>query len=504
MLDEKRISRRGFVGAALVGTMGVAASSFLAGCSSPETTEGATTAQTWDEEVDVVVVGTGGAGYAAAIEAANGGASVLMLEKTNIIGGDSTLCDGILGGWGTKLAAAQGVSVTADEVYGWFMGHPEWYGPKDAEIARLYADKSGETIDWLQEIGVPFVDEVAPRFGYTELPVIHQVDGKGAEMIRVLAQVAEDAGVSTMTETAATELLADENGRVIGIAASSKKGDLAIKARKGVILATGGHSGSAAMIAALNAECANILPGSSPGVTGDGLVMAMDFGAYTTRVSDMPLMSSLAGLETGSIVNLNYSERLHGLWLDANGERFFNEETPYEDPTGHRAIVRKQNEQGKPVVVLLPTTPELEAVLAVRELNWAKADTVEEVAELVGLDGASVKATVDRYNGFCEAGKDEDFGRPAEFLIPMTGPFYAATVAVSTSVTTGGIKTNTQAQALKLTAPNQDGVATSTVPGLYAAGVACEWNCAAGATVLCAMTMGRIAGQNAAKEEATV
>ena len=183
MLDEKRISRRGFVGAALVGTMGVAASSFLAGCSSPETTEGATTAQTWDEEVDVAVVGTGGAGYAAAIEAANGGASVLMLEKTNIIGGDSTLCDGILGGWGTKLAAAQGVSVTADEVYGWFMGHPEWYGPKDAEIARLYADKSGETIDWLQEIGVPFVDEVAPRFGYTELPVIHQVDGKGAEMI---------------------------------------------------------------------------------------------------------------------------------------------------------------------------------------------------------------------------------------------------------------------------------------------------------------------------------
>ena len=83
----------------------------------------------------------------------------------------------------------------------------------------------------------------------------------------------------------------------------------------------------------------------------------------------------------------------------------------------------------------------------------------------------------------------------------MTGPFYAATVAVSTSVTTGGIKTNTQAQALKLTAPDQDGVATSTVPGLYAAGVACEWNCAAGATVLCAMTMGRIAGQNAAKEE---
>ncbi len=60
------------------------------------------------------------------------------------------LCDGILGGWGTKLAAAQGVDVTADEVYAWFMGHPEWYGPKDPVVARIEADKSGETIDWLK------------------------------------------------------------------------------------------------------------------------------------------------------------------------------------------------------------------------------------------------------------------------------------------------------------------------------------------------------------------
>ena len=83
----------------------------------------------------------------------------------------------------------------------------------------------------------------------------------------------------------------------------------------------------------------------------------------------------------------------HGLWLDANGERFFDEETEYENPLGHRAILRKQNEQGSPVVLLLPTTPELEAVLATRPLEWAKADTVEEVAQMVGLDGACLLYT---------------------------------------------------------------------------------------------------------------
>ena len=467
MSDGKR---RGFVGAALAGTMGVAVSSFLAGCSAPTSSSDS---QEWDQEADVVVVGAGGAGLAAAIEAANAGASVLLLEKASAVGGDSALSDGILGGWGTKLAKEQGIDADADDVYRWFTRHPEWYGPKDPAIARVLADKSGETIDWLQEMGVPFLKEVGPLFGYTELPVIHHVDGKGAEMVRVLAETAEKAGVGTLTDTSATKLVADADGRVIGVEAVQKKNPVRIKANKGVVMATGSFAGSTAMIGQMNAECANLLPGSNPGATGDGLVMAMELGAYTTRVSDMPLMSSLAGLESGSIVNINYGMRLPGLWLDAEGQRFFDESTPYENPNGHRAIVRKQNEQGSPVIALLGTTP--------------------------GLDGAKAKATVERYNGFCEAGKDEDCGTPADKMVPMTGPFYAAPIAVSTSVTVGGFKTNEQAQALRL-ALASSGSLTEPIPGLYAAGVVCEWNCAAGATVLSAMTLGRIAGRSAAAE----
>ena len=113
MSDGKRMTRRGFVGAALAGTMGVAASSFLAGCSAPTSSSDS---QEWDQEADVVVVGAGGAGLAAAIEAANAGASVLLLEKASAVGGDSALSDGILGGWGTKLAKEQGIDADADDV----------------------------------------------------------------------------------------------------------------------------------------------------------------------------------------------------------------------------------------------------------------------------------------------------------------------------------------------------------------------------------------------------
>ena len=110
---------------------------------------------------------------------------------------------------GHQLAKEQGIDADADDVYRWFTRHPEWYGPKDPAIARVLADKSGETIDWLQEMGVPFLKEVGPLFGYTELPVIHHVDGKGAEMVRVLAEAAEKAGVGTLTDTSATKLVAD-------------------------------------------------------------------------------------------------------------------------------------------------------------------------------------------------------------------------------------------------------------------------------------------------------
>ena len=187
--------------------------------------------------------------------------------------------------------------------------------------------------------------------------------------------------------------------------------------------------------------------------------------------------------------------------MNLNGERFCNEGRQYFGRALAIDVLAKQNEQdGKEVVLMIPTTPELEKLLSVREIVWPCGDTVEEVAEQVGLDPAKVKATVERYNGFVEAGLDEDFGRSGEHLVPMNGPFYAAPVTVSTSMTIGGVKINTNGEALKLASSGKGDVTLEPVPGLYATGEVCEWNCASGWTVLSAVTIGRIAGQNAAAE----
>lgn len=499
MEKTQGLSRRGFFGASFAVAAGAAATAMLGGCAPKG---GAGENLSWNEEVDVVVVGAGAGGYAAAIEAAENGASVIVLEKAEKIGGDSALCDGILGGWGTRLQKDAGIELTADEVFEWFTANPEWYGAFDMDVARLNADKCGETIDWLQDIGVEFDPEVGPRFGYTELPAIHQVVGKGAAMMQVLAETAEAAGVTTYTGAPAVGLEADGTGRIIGVRAEKGGDAFNVKANKGVIIATGGFAGSSEVLTAFNSESAGLMARSDPNMTGDGLLMAMEHGAHICKADRLPLVSSLAGLETKSPVNLNYAFRLHEIWLDADGKRFFDESTPFESPLGHNAILRKQNAQGgAQPVAFVGTTPELSALSEKMPMQWPTANTVEEAAELAGLDPVAVKATVDAYNAACAAGRDDECGRPAEFLVPLEPPFYVAPITSMTTLSLGGLKIDVDARVQRMKSPADKGAVHQPIAGLYAAGETCEWNCAAGWTVLTAMTTGRIAGRNAASEQ---
>ncbi len=500
MENTQGLSRRGFFGAGFAVAAGAAATAMLGGCAPKGSAD---KELSWNEEVDVVVIGAGAGGYAAAIEAAENGASVVVLEKAEKIGGDSALCDGILGGWGTRLQKDAGIELTADEVFEWFTANPEWYGAFDMDVARLNADKCGETIDWLQDIGVEFEPEVGPRFGYTELPAIHQVIGKGAAMMDVLAKTAEAAGVTTYTGAPAIGLEADETGRIVGVRAEKGGDAFNVKANKGVVIASGGFAGSSEVLTAFNSESAGLMARSDPNMTGDGLLMAMEHGAHICKADRLPLVSSLAGLETKSPVNLNYAFRLHEIWLDADGKRFFDESTPFESPLGHNAILRKQNAQGgAQPVAFVGTTPELLALSEKMPMQWLTANTVEEAAELVGLDPVAVKATVDAYNAACAAGRDDECGRPSEFLVPLEAPFYVAPITSMTTLSLGGLKIDVDARVQRMKSPGDKGAVHQPIAGLYAAGETCEWNCAAGWTVLTAMTTGRIAGRNAASEQA--
>lgn len=493
----KNCTRRSFVAATGASLAAVAA------CAAPALAEEApATTDAWDRESDVVIVGGGAAAFAAAVEAARAGAEVLLLEKSSAVGGDSALCDGILGAAGSRVTAQAGIDLTVDDAVAWYLENPAWYPARDPEVSRFNAEHSGETIDWLEDLGVEFEPEPAPRFGYTDEPFIHQVVGKGAAMMGVLGGVADAEGVEVLLDTPATGLVVNGDGRVVGVEALQGEKPLRVKAHRAVVLACGDESGSGQMLAALSPSNRCVFPGSHPACAGDGYAMAQRAGVFTTRLSETPQITTLAGMMVGNYVNVNYLGRLHGLWLDADARRFYNEEARYFDPMPHRAILAKANEQGFQPVLLLGDNPDVQALLEVQPLDgWAYAETLEELAPQVGLDPAALVETVERYNALCEQGCDVDFGRDPEYLLPMTGPFYAAAMYQSTSTTMGGVKIDTAARALRLLPAGGESM-FEPVPGLYAAGLVCEWNAAIGGTVLSAMTMGRVAGANAAAEPA--
>lgn len=493
-----QMTRRSFVqgvgaGVGAVGLAGAyAASTALAD-------EAAGAAASWDAEADVVVIGAGGAGHGAALEAAAAGASVIVLEKLGILGGSSAMCDGILSGMETRREKEQGITLTVDDAYEILMSRRDVYGPHDPEVTRVIAEQAGQTIDWLEEMGVPFEEKVAPRFNYTDLPIIHQVEGKGAAMLQVMIAKAEELGVQTWTEAPAKQIIM-EDGRAVGVVATKDGADVRVKANKGVVIASGGFTQSPELLVALDPESANVMGTACSGNTGDGILMANEVGAHLTRTAYQPQMHSLVGWGTSKMFPADYAGRYHGIFLDANGERFYDESKDFLTRQGPREVLKKELAQGKKVVYLMPTCEANAELVASESFDWSSGATASEAVEPFGLDAERVEETIRQYNASYYNGRDERFGRSIYDMVPMIGPFYASEAQVTTPVTTGGIKTDGEGRVLRLKAVSEEGDMLRPIPGLYAAGETCEWNNAIGWMVISCITMGRVAGRSAAAE----
>jgi succinate dehydrogenase/fumarate reductase flavoprotein subunit len=233
----------------------------------------------WDHEADVVVVGSGATGLPAAIAAVEGGASVILVEANYDIGGHAAVSGGNLPlGGGNSRQKAAGIEDSADLVFSdltdWSVvesnGSPD-YRYNDREIIRAFADESAPTVEWLIEHGVIFVDippdnrgagatgNSAPRenhlaamdwvqwqTGRAQPPDRGPTTSSGIGLVRPLEREARKLGVEIMLNTRMTDIIREERtaGRVLGIAATNQGRTLHIRARKGVIIGTGGSTGN--------------------------------------------------------------------------------------------------------------------------------------------------------------------------------------------------------------------------------------------------------------------
>ncbi len=481
---------------------------------------------------DVIVVAAGLSGLAASIAAAERGASVVVFEKSNTTGGAANMGMGPLG-IGSSIQKQHMVSLTPGEAFRKHMYFTHY--KVDARTVRDYYFKSGDTIDWLMEMGVEFAgvqrafsaDEATRPYSDGEF-TWHVVKPEGggmpgprsaSAMTKKMTERAVELGVEFMFETPVYKIIM-EDGKAAGVMAKNINGEETEARAKAVIIATGGFGENPEMIKELTGYefGKTIFNFAIPGMRGDGLKMAWEAGAGKTKPS-MELMYQLPDNMNHFI--LDGAFRQPCLWVNRNGQRFMPEDQIGNTTFTGNAItsqpgmvaysifdsrlLKKYKKKGPDMISHVHPhdlydhfDEQWERDLEAGYEPIAQAYTIEELAEKAGIDVAGFVAQVEHYNEMCEAGHDEIFEKNRNYMQPIEkGPFYCCRQNVGAYGSVGGILINHKTEVM-----DQDSI---VIPGLYAVGTdACNIYGESYPFILSGNTMGfclnsgRIAGENAA------
>ncbi|HSF15244.1 MAG TPA: FAD-dependent oxidoreductase [Vicinamibacteria bacterium] len=508
----------------------------------------AETGRRWDHTADFVTIGAGVSGLAAAVTAREHGASVILVDENSDIGGHGMVSGGLvhLGG-GHRWQRVGEVEDSAEKVF------QDWIRPdhplaryNDRDLVRAFADENASTFEWLVENGVDFQEGmVGPQMASTVPRQVRTVQWpnkneiytsvptrRGSGLVRALEAAARKKGARFLLRHRMTDIVRESqfSGRVLGITVTHEGRPLNIRANKGVLVATGGHSNNVSFRRIFDprlTEEYNVAGDPYSRKSGDGEIAAMAIGASLwgtasqTNEAERCLRKAVhIGCKYGyaslhwpadsPIFDRVGASGLTGVdWANLIlvtevGERFYDETAADYDfiaaAMAYRGDPSKLN-GGGPIWAIFdheaverqgwdPTPPNVDL-----DGYFFRADTVGELAARIvnpfqsrPMPAATLQETVARYNAFVDAGEDSDFGKPAPFYKVQTPPFYAAwsTPLIHDSYT--GLRTNASAQVMDLQG--------QVIPGLYCAG-----ECQGGFNqhgLARSIVFGRIAGRHVA------
>jgi succinate dehydrogenase/fumarate reductase flavoprotein subunit len=508
----------------------------------------------WDYEADFVTIGAGTAGLAGAISALEHGASVIMVEANTDIGGHGIVSGGQvhLGG-GTSNQRKFGVDDSADRVYEDWIRHDHPLSRfSDRDLVRRFADENAPTFEWLLEHGVQFQDHLlgpdrassvrrqqrTVQWPIAEERVTHHVTRVGSGLIRALEKSARALGARVLLEHRMTRIIRETPfaGRVLGITALHRGMTVNIRARRGVLIATGGHTGNVAFRRTFDPRLTEEYQCAGEPWTrqnGDGELAAMAIGAALWATGNQTVEDERIITKTSHIgCRWGYSSllwepssrmfpvaRASGLtvldWqnvimVNQAGQRFWDETDDSHDffaaAMAWNGDTEKRN-GGGPIWAIFdaqsveregwdPNPPWVDP-----QGYFFSGDTIRELAGRIDneyqafpMPPAVLESTVSRFNSFVDAGADADFGRPTPMFKIQTPPFYAAWTTPILHDTVTGLRTNPDAQVMDYSG--------QVIPGLYCAGES-QGGFAQHGLGRC-LVFGRVAGRHAAEHAGEV
>lgn len=494
-----------------------------------------------DETMDteVVIVGCGGSGMAAALAAAEKGAKVVVVEQTASYGGTALMGTEGLFAVASEQQKKAGYDMTADEMFEYFMNYNHYnsYGP----LTRAWLDMTASTVDWIAQYGNPVTLMENTQLAHVDqIKTYHKFDDKKAGFAAWYDNMVK-MGVQVIYNTKVTELIQSNDGAITGVIGTKADGGKLTVNAKAVILSTGGFGANADMME----KYVGLKPGTyeimTYGTTGEGVQMAMAAGADTNNLQLGVYHGAM--LPTGlSFAFAPVMMTAAPMWVDNGGARFVNEEVVYDfalwgnatfavggsywavvDSASLDKFVKEGcpyvhsfmktimvntslDKSVFPSVVNAPDTiaadPEMKNTMdaMANTVDYlVKADTIEELAQKMGVPADRLAASVAAYNEAVKSGKDSMFNKDAKYLAYSVeqGPFYALKPIVLCEGTAGGISTNEKLQVVRSD--------WSIINGLYATGANVgmifdeSYPTMEGVNLSFAVNSGRMAGYNAAE-----
>ena len=410
-----------------------------------------------DTSCDIVVVGAGGAGLAAAVQAASMGANVIVLEKQGIIGGNTNYSTGGMNAAETSVQRNLGIKDLKKFHFDDTMQGGHFLN--DSSLVATLVDKAAAAIDWLISLGADMYN--VGKLAGSSRQRAHRPDGGapiGPHLMAVLSNAVQAENISIRTRNTVTELT-EEAGKVTGVRVNTSKGSYRIQA-KAVIIATGGFGANLKMVAQYRPEYKDFCTSNHHGATGDAFAWVAPFNVPLVHMDQIQIHPTG---EKGSHLLITEAVRGNGaIMVNRQGVRFANEMWTRDKLSD--AILEQSGESA-----FLVFDQSVRESLAAIE-NYAQqglmtqAGSVSELAKALKLPEDAFVSTMDTYKKYQLDGEDLDFGRAAEeMLSPLDkAPYYAIEVEPVLHHTMGGIKINSNAEVV-----NSSGIA---IEGLYAAG----------------------------------
>jgi urocanate reductase len=506
----------------------------------------------WDLSADVVIIGAGVAGLPAAITARDLGASVIVVDENFDIGGRGILSGGRvhLGG-GHALQQKAGIKDSADQVFADWVRHDATVARySDRDLVRVFADENAATFDFLIENGVQFRErpigpEAASTVPRTFVTVEWHIPSEiyapgggrnGSGLVRRLEESARKKGAQILLRHEMKGIIREPGpaGKVLGIAVNQSGGAVNIEARRGVIIATGGHTGNVNFRRTFDPRLTEeyqqaCMPYVFQGAKGE--LAAMEIGAALWATANQTSEAGAAITKTRHIgcrwgysslsfrpdsklfplakaTGLTVSDWQNMIFVNQNGQRFWNEADGsyrfFAAAMSYNGDKSKLN-GGGPIWAIFdadaasrekwdPTPPSVDP-----DGYFYTADTIAELAPRIKnphqkkpISGTVLHETVNRYNAFVAAGADADFKKPTPMYKIEKPPFYAAWATPILHDTLTGLRTSTSGEVIDIHG--------AVIPGLYCAGES-QGGFAQHGLARC-MVFGRVAGRNAAKRVA--